>query len=77
MSKKIFSITEAFACQPLTIKLGQLFDKRSPEAVVHNFCISDVSINKQSFEVVAGYDPRGNVLFEYPRASVSIHYVTY
>lgn len=73
MKDKIYSISEAYSIQPVTLYVGGLSGNAS-DKVIAKIVEEDIYITGDPFEYYCGYDSDGNRLFEYKKGTVNVHY---
>lgn len=77
MSKKgrIFSITESYSHNPVTIEVGQMFQINGEETKVKSIVDEEFDVGGGKLRIFyCGYDVEGNILFKYISDSVNVHY---
>lgn len=77
--EKIKSITEAYSTQPVTLEVYNNSNKLQKEVDVDDILCKEIKLettNREGdpYECYKGYNYKGNLIFEYWKGSVNVHY---
>jgi hypothetical protein len=75
MTTKIYGIVEKFSMQPQLIYIGMYWGQQNgSNVIIHSIELGTVYVDGDPYEYYIGRDEHGNLLFEYSKNSVNVHY---